>query len=205
MKSYPSITKEVRQDIYIYAFDKLDGSNIRAEWNYKKGFYKFGTRNQLTDEKTMPFGRAIPLLKEKYEADLMAVFAEQKWRDALCFFEFHGPSSFAGNHNFEEKMDITLIDVNPFREGILPPTEFIKCFGHLNTAKVLYEGHVNSELFDKVKQSTLEGMTFEGIVCKGANDKKTKMPIMFKIKSQAWLDKLKDYCKEDEALFNKLA
>ncbi len=205
MKSYPSITKEARQDIYIYAFNKIDGSNIRAEWNYKKGFYKFGTRNQLTDEKTMPFGRAIPLLKEKYEADLMAVFAEQKWRDALCFFEFHGPSSFAGNHNFEEKMDITLIDVNPFREGILPPTDFIKYFGHLDTAKVLYEGHINSELFDKVKQSTLEGMTFEGVVCKGANDKKTKMPIMFKIKSQAWLDKLKEYCKDDETLFNKLA
>jgi hypothetical protein len=48
-------------------------------------------------------------------------------------------------------------------------------------------------------------MTFEGVVCKGANDKKTKMPIMFKIKSQAWLDKLKEHCKEDEALFNKLA
>ena len=205
MKSYPSITKDVRQDIYIYAFDKLDGSNIRAEWNYKRGFYKFGTRTQLMDEKTMPFGRAIPLLKEKYEEDLTAVFTEQSWRDALCFFEFHGPSSFAGFHNFEEKMDVTLIDVNPFKEGILPPTQFIKYFGHLDTAKVLYEGHVSVELFDKVKQSTLPGMTFEGVVCKGANDKKTKMPIMFKIKSQAWLDKLKDYCKGDEALFNKLA
>jgi Holliday junction resolvase RusA-like endonuclease len=30
-------------------------------------------------------------------------------------------------------------------------------------------------------------------------------PIMFKIKSQAWLDKLKEYCKDDETLFNKLA
>lgn len=205
MKSYPSITKEVRKDIYVYAFDKLDGSNIRAEWNYKKGFYKFGTRNQLTDEKTMPFGRSIPLLKEKYEADLTAVFKEQHWRDALCFFEFHGPSSFAGNHNFEEKMDITLIDVNPFKEGILPPTDFIKYFGHLDIAKVLFEGHVDENFFDQVKQSTLEGMTFEGVVCKGANDKKTKMPIMFKIKSKAWLEKLKEYCKGDESLFDRLA
>jgi hypothetical protein len=205
MKSYPSITKDIRQDIYIYAFDKLDGSNIRAEWNSKRGFYKFGTRHQLMDEKSMPFARAIPLIKEKYEDDLAAVFKEQGWKDALCFFEFWGPSSFAGFHNFEEKMDVTLLDVNPYKEGILVPTEFIKYFGHLDTAKVLYEGHVSVELFDKVKQSTLQGMTYEGVVCKGANDKKTKMPIMFKIKSHTWLDKLKEYCKGDESLFNKLA
>ena len=204
MKSYPSITKDVRQDIYIYAFDKLDGSNMRAEWNSKKGFYKFGTKNQLTDEKTMPFGRAIPLIREKYEQDLALVFQEHKWRDAICFFEYWGPSSFAGTHNFEEEMTVTLIDVNPYKEGILPPTEFIKYFGHLDIPKVLYEGHVSTELFDKVKQSTLEGMTYEGVVCKGANDKKTKMPVMFKIKSHAWLDRLREYCKGDEALFNKL-
>ncbi len=205
MKSYPSITKEIRHDIYIYAFDKLDGSNIRAEWNSKKGFYKFGTRTQLIDEKTMPFGRAIPLLKEKWEADLAMVFKEQGWKDALCFFEYWGEDSFAGTHNFEKPMNLTLIDVNPYKEGIMPPTEFIKLFKHLDIPKVCYEGHVSVELFDKVKQSTLEGMTHEGVVCKGANDKKTKMPIMFKIKSQAWLDRLREYCKGDESLFNKLA
>jgi len=205
MKFYPSISKEIRQDIYIYAFDKIDGSNIRAEWNSKKGFYKFGTRNQLTDEKTMPFGRAIPLIKEKYEEDLTSIFKEQDWRDALCFFEYWGLSSFAGNHNFEEKMDVTLIDVNPFKEGILVPTEFIKLFGHLDIPKVCYEGHVTTELFDQIKQSTLKGMTFEGVVCKGANDKMTKAPIMFKIKSKAWLGKLKDFCKDDEKLFERLS
>lgn len=205
MKHYPSITKDVRQDIYIYAFDKLDGSNIRAEWNIKKGFYKFGSKNDLIDEKTMPFGRAIPILKEKYEEDLTLVFKEQKWRDALCFFEFHGAESFAGTHNFKEKMDITLIDVNPYKRGIMMPTEFIKFFGHLDIPKVCYEGHVTTELFDKVKQSTLKGMTYEGVVCKGINDKATKMPIMFKIKSKAWLEKLKDYCKDDQKLFERLS
>jgi len=205
MKSYPSITKEVRQDIYIYAFDKLDGSNIRAEWNNKKGFYKFGTRTQLIDEKTMPFGRAIPLLKEKYSQDLGMVFREQGWKEAICFFEYWGPSSFAGTHNFDEKMDVTLIDVNPYKEGILPPTQFIRLFEHLDIPKVCYEGHVTTELFDKVKQSKLPGMTFEGVVCKGANDKNTKMPIMFKIKSKAWLDRLREYCKGDEKLFERLS
>ena len=205
MKSYPSITKEIRQDIYVYCFDKKDGSQLRAEWNSKKGFYKFGTRTQLTDEKTMPFGRAIPLIRDKYEEHLSMVFREQGWKDAICFFEFYGPSSFAGTHNFEETMDVLLFDVNPYKEGILPPTEFIRLFKHLDIPKVCYEGHVSTELFDKVKQSTLLGMTFEGLVCKGANDKATKMPIMFKIKSQAWLDKLKEYCKGDDSLFDRLA
>lgn len=204
MKQYPSIDKEIRQDVYIYAFDKLDGSNIRAEWNSKKGFYKFGTRTQLTDEKTMPFGRAIPLIKEKYEAALTAIFMELKWKDVLCFFEYWGPSSFAGNHNFEEKMDVILIDVNPLRQGILFPADFIKIFGHLDIPRVCFEGQVTTELFDQVKQSTLEGMTFEGVVCKGANDK-IKLPVMFKIKSNAWLDKLRTICKEDDRLFERLS
>lgn len=201
MKSYPSIPKDVRQDLYIYAFDKLDGSNMRAEWNSKKGFYKFGTRTQLIDENTKPFNIAIPMIKEKYEKDLSLIFEEQKWRDALCFFELWGPSSFAGNHNFEEKMDVTLLDVNPYKEGILPPADFLKHFGHLDIPGVLYKGEVNAELFDAVKQGSLKGMTMEGVVCKGSDDGKT---VMFKIKNRTWLNKLKDFCKGDESLFNRL-
>lgn len=204
MKSYPSIDKQIRDDVYIYAFDKLDGSNIRAEWNSKKGFYKFGTRNQLMDENTQPFGQAIPIIRNKYEKELSLVFKEQRWQDAICFFEFHGPNSFAGNHLETDEKTVTLFDVNPYKKGILEPKEFIKLFGHLDIPRILFEGKANSTLMDQVKNSTLTGMTFEGLVCKGQNDKKTKSPIMFKIKSQAWLDKLKTFCKGDENLFNKL-
>lgn len=205
MKSYPSITKDIRQSLYIYAFDKLDGSNIRAEWNSKRGFYKFGSRTQLIDETHKPLGKAISLVQEKYGADLNDIFKEQGWKDALCFFEFYGPSSFAGLHSDQEQQTVTLLDVNPYKQGILEPAQFIKLFGHLDVPKVLYQGNASVELVDGVKQSTLEGMTFEGVVCKGANDKKTKMPVMFKIKSKAWLERLKEHCKGDETLFDKLS
>jgi hypothetical protein len=200
MKHYPSITKEVRNDIDIYAFDKLDGSQIRAEWNSKKGFYKFGTKNKLIDANSNSFGQAVPLIKDKFELDLAAVFKEHNWKDAICFFELWGPSSFAGQHDFKENLTVTLFDVNPYKQGILEPKEFITYFGHLDTPKVLYIGKVNTELFDKVKQSTMPGMTFEGIVCKGASDTFAKMPVMFKIKSKAWLNKLKELCKGNENL-----
>jgi hypothetical protein len=208
MKHYPSIPKfdiEKCPDIYYYCFQKIDGSNISAEWNIKRGFYKFGTRNELIDENSKPFGRAIKVIKDKFEEDISLICREHKWRDALFFFEFYGPSSCFGTHNFEEDMTATLIDVNPYKEGIMPPTEFIKYFGHLDIAKVLYEGHITADFVDSVKKSSLKGMSEEGVVCKGCNDKKTKMPVMFKIKSKKWLDKLKVYCNDNDSLFNKLA
>jgi hypothetical protein len=205
MKQYPSITKDVRQDTYIYAFDKLDGSNIRAEWNYKKGFYKFGSRTQLIDSSNKPLGKSINLIQEKYSDDLTRIFKEQRYQDALCFFEFYGPSSFAGLHSENEDQTVILLDVNPYKQGIMEPEQFINLFGSLDIPKVLYQGNVTAELFDSVKQSTLKDMTLEGIVCKGTNDKKTKMPIMFKVKSNKWLNLLKEHCKGDESLFTKLA
>jgi hypothetical protein len=204
MKSYPSINKDYRKDIYIYAFDKLDGSNIRAEWNPKKGFYKFGTKTQLIDSSSV-FGKAIDIVKNKYQDDLSSIFIKNKYESAVCFLEYHGPSSFAGSHKFGEEPTVTLFDVSPYKYGLLEPEQFLQYFGNLDIPKLLYEGYLDEDFFNKVRQSNLPGMTFEGVVCKGANDKKTKMPIMFKIKSQAWLDKLKDYCKDNTKLFDQLS
>lgn len=204
MKTYPSIPKDIRTDINIYAFDKLDGSNIRAEWSKKRGFYKFGTKTQMLGEDHPMFGQAIPLIRSTYEEGLSKVFAEQKYENVVCFFEYYGPDSFAGHHKLEQ-MQVTLLDVSPLRKGILEPTEFINLFGHLGIPKVLYYGKANSIFEEQVRNSTLEGMTFEGVICKAKSDNKTPMPIMFKIKSRAWLDKLKTFCKEDEKLFEQLA
>lgn len=205
MKTYPTINKNLRKDIYIYAFDKLDGNNIRAEWNKKKGFYKFGSRHQLIDENTAILGKSIQILKDKYEEDLSRIFVDKKWKSVICFFEFHGPNSFAGRHADGDELTVTLFDANPYKEGIMMPTEFIETFKHVDTPKILFEGHITKEFIDKVKDSSLKGMTAEGVVCKGKNDTKARIPIMFKIKSNAWMNKLMEYCKGDLTLFNKLA
>lgn len=202
MKPYPSIPKIVRHDIPIMAFNKIDGSLIRAEWNPKRGFYKFGTKTQLIDDKSLPFGKAIPLLQNKYEKDLVDICKKQNWESAVCFFEFYGASSFAGAHNFDEAMDVILFDINPFKRGLLPPEEFLKLFGHLDVPQVLYQGFADEWLFDFVKQSILPGMSKEGVVCKGIDKDKL---VMFKIKSKLWLNDLKRYCGDNHALFERLS
>ncbi|MHA2067983.1 MAG: hypothetical protein ACXABY_26780, partial [Candidatus Thorarchaeota archaeon] len=170
-------------------FDKLDGSNIRAEWSAKRGFYKFGTRKRLLDKKEPILGPAVDLVLEKYGEDLAKVFKKERQRKAICFFEFHGPNSFAGYHDKDDKHTVTLFDAN-FQKGILEPREFLKLFGHLDVPELLYSGRVGPEFVEKVNGGSLEGMTFEGVVCKGKNVS-PGLPLMFKIKNHSWYAKLR--------------
>jgi hypothetical protein len=204
VKDYPSIPKII-QNLPIYSFDKIDGSSVRSEWNPKKGFYKFGSRTQLIDQNNPILGGVPDLIKSKYEKELSDIFKREKYLSAICFFEFWGKSSFAGQHDPTEEKTVTLFDVNPYKKGILNPKEYLDLFGNLDIAKLLYHGNPTSEFIQQVQDRQLEGMTYEGVVCKAKNPKNTPMPIMFKIKSKAWLEQLRVYCKGNQALFQKLA
>jgi len=205
MKTYPSITKDIRKDLTVYVFDKLDGSNIRAEWSKKKGFYKFGSRRVLLDKSNQTLGEAIDLIKNNYEDDITKIMKKNRFEKGVFFFEFYGPNSFAGNHVENEKHEVTLFDVDIFKRGILPPDIFLKEFGNLKIAPLLYHGKINSEMIQSIKDSTFDGITFEGVVCKAKNPKKTLRPILFKIKTHAWLNKLKQFCKDDAEMFKRLS
>lgn len=202
MKEYPTISKNIVRQHPIYAFDKLDGSQIRAEWNRKNGFYKFGSRKVLID-KTHPLGEAAEIVRTKYEGDLSKVFSKARLDQAVCFFEFFGPNSHFGQH-VDEAHDVVLFDVNIHKKGILDPQDYLKLVGHLDIAKLLYTGKAGVEFETSVKNGTLEGMTFEGVVCKGKNPKRTPMPLMFKIKSDAWMQKLQEFCGNDLDMFRRL-
>lgn len=204
MKSYPSINTHIITDIPVVIYDKLDGSNIRAEWNKKKGFYKFGSRTQLIDESSFILGESIALVNDKYGEDLSKKLFDRKYESAVCFFEFYGKNSFAGHHEIEQH-DVTLIDIDVYKKGLLAPNQFLEIAGDIEIAKCLYSGVILPEdvstLVQRVRESTFDGITFEGIVGKGFYKNQVKM---FKVKTNAWLNKLKNYCGDNIQLFEKL-
>jgi hypothetical protein len=205
MKTYPSILKTWFSGVNYFVFDKLDGSNVRAEWSKQKGFYKYGSRRQLIDESHLTLGQAPPLIREKYEDDLGRIFKKKRIERAVVFFEFHGPLSFAGNHAPGDDLTVTLFDVDVYRKGLTPPKEFLATYGHLDIPTLLYEGRFNNDLKNQVQVCELDGITFEGVVGKGFKPgKKSNVPTMFKVKTHQWLDKLKDFCDGDSALYRRL-
>jgi len=201
MQQYPSIGKEIIQDLDYYIFDKLDGSNIRVEYSLKKGFDKFGTRHKLMSDDSGILNNSKDLILN-YEKKVFDIFKKNKWQNGTLFFEFAGPNSFAGFHKEDDEFKVYLIDAHIGKVGFLPPKDFLKSFDNdIEMAKFIKIGKLNKTFIDSVKNGTLEDMTFEGIIAKSFTRNKS---IRCKVKNNEWIEKLKEKCGTDESLFNKL-
>jgi len=205
MKQYPSIEQKIHFGEPVYVFGKEDGSNMRVEWDRKKGFHKWGRRNGLLDDSNPILKRFPEVFLEKYGTGLDEALRKARFEQVVCFAEFHGPNSFAGTHKEEEQQTATLFDVDVYKKGLMPPKEFLEHFGHLPVQSLLYEGNFTQEIYNQVRAGTLPGMPLEGVVCKGVKDRKSAQPLMFKVKSLAWLQRLREHCNGNETLFNQLA
>lgn len=206
MKSYPSITTKIDFSKSYHLFDKLDGSNIRAEWSPKQGFYKFGSRTQLLTPDQATLYPSIDAITEKFGEELSSRLSRAKVERAVCFFEWAGPNSAFGSHTDDASlMTPVLIDIDIYKRGFMPPERFVDFTAGLDTPKLLHIGKVSEEMFQSVRDGTLPGMTFEGVIGKFKEfDKGSCEPTMFKIKSNAWLNKLRELCNGDESLYNRL-
>lgn len=94
MKAYPSITTKIDFSKSFHLFDKLDGSNIRAEWSPKKGFYKFGSRTQLlTPEQTTlyPSIDKINSFVSNSGAEISSKLSKLTKESAVCFLSGSPP------------------------------------------------------------------------------------------------------------------
>lgn len=204
MNLYPTINKKYNTDIYLYCFNELDGNNIYCEVSKKNGCIKFGSRKVLIDETSL-LGESINIIKSKYEKDLVDILKKERIEKADFYFEYFGPNSFAGQHDKSDVKDCVLFDASFDKNGtILEAKHFFKIFGSLHIPNLIHQGKINEEFVNNVYDSNIEGMAFEGLVCKGQIDKKTKCPIMFKIKTKAWLDRLREFCKGDVSKFSEL-
>lgn len=178
----------------IFAFDKLDGSNLRFEWSNKRGFYKFGTRKTMIDSNSQPFGFAIDLFLNKYNEPLSNIFKQKQYRNVqsfVCFAELVGRRSEFGQHFFgEDEFDIVLFDIHQYKRGLIPPKEFIQNFEKTGIPKIIYSGNLNKQLISDVKNNIF-GLS-EGVICKGQIQTKKGMQLYYcKIKTNDWLDRLK--------------
>lgn len=196
MKKYPTIDYYGEHwGLPIIAFDKLDGSSIRFEWNKKKGFYKSGSRNVMIDENSEQFGVGVKIFKEKYEEKLSQIFTSKKYRDILsfvCFGEFVGKKSAFGQHEFgNDEFDVVLFDIDRYKKGFIPPREFVNDFGDLGIPRVIYEGNLNKEFVERVKRN--EFNLSEGTICKGKIETKKGREQLYycKIKTDDWFTRLR--------------
>lgn len=179
----------------VYAFDKLDGSNIRVEYSHKRGFYKFGTRKMMIDHTSEDFGFVPELFLNKYNESLSRIFKGKEYRNTLsfvCFAELVGTRSAFGMHDFaNDKFDIILFDVDQYKKGFVPPKQFVKDFGEVGIPRVVYEGNLNMDLVAAVKRNDFE--LTEGIIAKGLIKTKKGVPQLYycKIKTNDWFDRLR--------------
>jgi hypothetical protein len=211
MKEYPSIPAAAdllaRPDAYLgrpfVAFDKLDGSNIRAEWDRKKGWHRFGSRRRLLDASQPLLGRAIGLILGGYGDGLAKVFTDhpalQRPPEATAYFEFLGPHSFAGMHDPADlgvpangPFRVVLIDLNLHRRGFVSADEFVERFGHLGIPRVAHRGELTREFIADVRADKFG--TSEGVVCKGGEGHRRWLA---KVKTDAYLQRLRAFFQDD--------
>jgi hypothetical protein len=192
MKEYPRIDGSNKAPLgeWCIAFYKYDGSNLRWEWNPKKGWYKQGTRTRLFDHTDEIFGEAIPLFQDTLGPEIAkrAKEIEPGIQSLIVFTEFFGPNSFTGMHNPNDSKELRLFDVNLYKRGIMKPRHFVKYFGDLPfSAQIVYEGNLNKEFIEDVRNGLYP--VVEGVVAKGDD-------FRVKIKTKAYLERLKEVYKD---------
>lgn len=193
MKQYPEIpvaTGQRFREFDAYVFDKLDGSNIRAEWTRKRGWDKFGTRTRLVDASDEVFGPAIPLFMATLAEPLERIARKERWQHLVVFTEFFGPSSFAGLHAAAEPKRLVVFDAAADRRGLLGPRDFLDAFtDRVPTPAFLGRLRWTRGFVERVRRGEVEGVTFEGVVGKGGTY--PHQVIMAKAKTGAWLERVK--------------
>lgn len=202
MKSYPSIPNSGGQSFeglgLVHVFDKLDGSNLRAEWTKKRGWFKFGSRTQLIDETSEQFPGAIEKLVAAGEQVRSLLRQKRAPQKIVIFGEWHGLHSFAGVHDPDDVMRFSVFDVCVDNRGWMDPKEFVRRFvGEMDTPEYLGTHNWTRGLVQGVRNGHWDDdVTFEGIVGKTLVGPRLHMG---KAKTEQWIEKVQALYTPEEA------
>ena len=188
------------------AFEKYDGTNIHVVWNKKWGWIDFGTRRDrfpLNNIGINEFVKCHPELGDDETLKLISNISDKIldfvcentnyniYTEVIVFMEYHGPNSFAGQHDPKDIKKLTLIDV--MTDGqIIPPQQFLDDFKDFDIAKVIYKGKYSGQFSEDVRNGKYP--VNEGVVCKGIIDNKV---YMCKIKTNVYMNKLQTQFKDN--------
>ena len=192
MKSYPSIPQCTGQRFFeiehAHVFDKLDGSNLRAEWSRKAGWYKHGKREGLIDHTNEHLVVAPELFMARLAEPLERLARAQRWQHLVVYYEFWGAKSFAGCHEEGDPKFLTPFDAAADKKDLLDPVTFRRAFeDQVPTPRYLGQTHWTRGYVERVRLGEVEGVTFEGVVAKAGSGHDL---VLAKAKTQAWKDRV---------------
>ena len=189
MKGYPSIPRSTGQAFFeipdAYLFDKIDGRNLRVEWTKKAGWHKWGTRHRLFDATDAEFAPAIPLFEITYSEPLAKMATDSRWQRVTVYLEFWQEHSLGGYWQPGEEFHLTLFDIEPYKQCMLGPKEFLRVTKSIPTAKFLGQTNWTRGIVESVWNGQVEGVTFEGVVAKAGERHKL---VKAKAKTKKWVD-----------------
>ncbi len=214
MEIYPSIPSRLPDKYFgkeFYWFPKYDGQNFRAEWNNKKGWYKFGSKNKLVDSTDKYWKKAIDLFMGTTGSYLDKYLKNKGNRSCIAFCEYWGRSSFAGVHALEKEMYMTIVDLKIDKKGFVAPCNFYPMIDELayetkycDPNCITFNDVYNEERIEAVSKGALyldvpeqsleyvkysgQPCTFEGVIGKRMEGNQL---IMVKLKTNAWREQIK--------------
>ena len=223
MKYYDSIPR-IQDDgtlkgEMVWGFNKLDGQNFCARFSTKKNDWAgFASRHVTVDENSdSELAGAVKYFKIHYADDIKKIIKDN-WKkgdpfqgieDISFYFEWWGPNSFAGKHDFGDyingKVELYLIDIFLKKKGYMEPKTYYELFKDTNIKmpELIYTGPLTAEIIEKVQNNdwTSENPEFptvkEGVVFKRSTMMKGQRRPSVKVKTNWWLNKLHSTYPED--------
>lgn len=225
MKHYDSIPR-IQDDgtlkgEVVWGFNKLDGQNFCATYKVHKNIWgPFGSRTVTVDENSdSELANAVRYFKTHEYDKILTKLVKDNWKkgevfqgieEITFFFEWYGPNSFAGKHDFWDytngDMRLALIDVFLKKKGYIEPKTYYEIFNNseIEIPELIYKGELNSDIIEAIQNNdwTKPDAAFptvkEGVVFKRSTLLKGQRRPSVKVKTKWWLDKLHSMYTEEE-------